>query len=281
MLYEPYYIVTGRFLEESIDSCRNRTFVLEMDIRNVDGIRREYVTASKLPESSSFFLFLNGENADNDKWANEIISFFFIPNYRKIKDAPTVLFAPVSSIEKTIKMFRECIKAQGFAEPEIIYVNTGRANGINIFDATDTEKIKLYYRDLLSGVAETFDSIYIRVSRKEDIDLVHEFLQGQENEYKKQNNDLFLMKARNKLLKKQLTHSELIMQAAQREIQILSSHIDTLRSTSQATHIQNYYNNEYEAMPRWYKRFGHILKFFMGKRTFRSLFDKSAKKYKD
>jgi len=42
-----------------------------------------------------------------------------------------------------------------------------------------------------------------------------------------------------------------------------------------------WYHYEYEILPLWYKRFGHIIKVIMGKRTFRSLFNDNVKKYKD
>ncbi len=41
-----------------------------------------------------------------------------------------------------------------------------------------------------------------------------------------------------------------------------------------------WYHHEYEILPLWYKRFGHIIKVIMGKRTFRSLFSDDVKKYK-
>jgi hypothetical protein len=37
--------------------------------------------------------------------------------------------------------------------------------------------------------------------------------------------------------------------------------------------IKDWYNKEYEILPLWYKRFGHIIKVFLGKRSFSSLFD--------
>jgi hypothetical protein len=40
-----------------------------------------------------------------------------------------------------------------------------------------------------------------------------------------------------------------------------------------------WYHNEYEILPLWYKRFGHVLKVVLGKRTFRSLFNDHVKKY--
>jgi len=45
--------------------------------------------------------------------------------------------------------------------------------------------------------------------------------------------------------------------------------------------VIDWYNHEYEILPLWYKRFGHIIKVLMGKRSFRSLFSDNVKKYKD
>ena len=45
--------------------------------------------------------------------------------------------------------------------------------------------------------------------------------------------------------------------------------------------IVKFYKNEYEVLPLWYKRFGHVLKVITGKRTFRSLFNDNVKKYKN
>ncbi len=41
---------------------------------------------------------------------------------------------------------------------------------------------------------------------------------------------------------------------------------------SRANEILAWYHKEYEVLPLWYKRFGHIIKVFKGKRTFKSLF---------
>lgn len=45
--------------------------------------------------------------------------------------------------------------------------------------------------------------------------------------------------------------------------------------------LKKFYYNEYEILPVWYKRLGHIIKVVMGKRTFVSLFRNDVKKYKD
>ncbi|HEY2720893.1 MAG TPA: hypothetical protein VGI82_04170 [Chitinophagaceae bacterium] len=45
--------------------------------------------------------------------------------------------------------------------------------------------------------------------------------------------------------------------------------------------LLDWYNHEYEILPTWYKRIGHVIKVIMGKRTFRSLFNDNVKKRKD
>ena len=45
--------------------------------------------------------------------------------------------------------------------------------------------------------------------------------------------------------------------------------------------VLNWYHAEYESLPLWYKRVGHIIKVLKGKRTFRSLFSDNVKKHKN
>ena len=48
----------------------------------------------------------------------------------------------------------------------------------------------------------------------------------------------------------------------------------------QMNEVVNFYKYEYEILPTWFKRFGHVVKVLMGKRSFKSLYDDNAKKYK-
>jgi hypothetical protein len=52
---------------------------------------------------------------------------------------------------------------------------------------------------------------------------------------------------------------------AQRELEYTKNHRDN---------ILDWYKKEYEVLPSWYKKFGHIIKVTLGKRSFKSLFDK-------
>ena len=44
--------------------------------------------------------------------------------------------------------------------------------------------------------------------------------------------------------------------------------------------LRQWYHNEYEVLPMWFKRLGHIIKVLVGKRNFRSLFRDDVKKHK-
>lgn len=64
------------------------------------------------------------------------------------------------------------------------------------------------------------------------------------------------------------------------ENRILKELLELAGKSDEVNYILQFYKNEYEILPLWYKRFGHILKVVAGKRSFRSLFDKTAKKYR-
>jgi len=53
------------------------------------------------------------------------------------------------------------------------------------------------------------------------------------------------------------------------------------RYKKQILEIVDFYKNEYEILPLWFKQLGHVLKVVIGKRTFKSLFNDNVKKYKE
>lgn len=57
-------------------------------------------------------------------------------------------------------------------------------------------------------------------------------------------------------------------------------YLKLIQEQDEAETINQFYYNEYEVLPLWYKRFGHIIKALTGKRTFGSLFNDSVKNYK-
>jgi dihydrofolate reductase len=127
----------------------------------------------------------------------------------------------------------------------------------------------------------TTNALFIKAAQQEDITTIQELLEAEETFFGQQNASLYMLQKQNRQLGQRVQQLELLYRAAQQEIGNQVSHNQILRSFSQATALQNYYNNEYEVLPLWFKRLGHIIKVIMGKRSFKSLFSDNAKKYKD
>lgn len=140
-----------------------------------------------------------------------------------------------------------------------------------------------YYNALGSNKLDVF--LFIKIP---SIDLIFSCIDKMlflESKFKNENPDFF-----------ELRHSILDIQKdnerLKRSNEILLSRVSSMQgylhqslnsavSRNQVVEIVSFYNNEYEILPTWYKRFGHIIKVLMGKRTFRSLFNDNVKKYKD
>ena len=92
------------------------------------------------------------------------------------------------------------------------------------------------------------------------------------------NEGKFLMLKENELLSK----SQLVEdQSGSLDGQDLDYNSTIDRYKKQITELMKFYNQEYEILPLWYKRFGHIIKVITGKRTFKSLFKDGVEKYKE
>jgi hypothetical protein len=84
-------------------------------------------------------------------------------------------------------------------------------------------------------------------------------------------------------LKKQYLALEVENAVLEERLRNAQSTIEVIRSKYKDDYEQliKWYHNEYEVLPLWFKRLGHIVKVLMGKRSFKSLFYDHVKKYKD
>lgn len=85
------------------------------------------------------------------------------------------------------------------------------------------------------------------------------------------------------LLKKQYSNLEVDNAVLEERLRNAQITIEVIRSKYKDDYEQliKWYHNEYEVLPLWFKRLGHIIKVLMGKRSFKSLFYDHVKKYKD
>jgi hypothetical protein len=83
-----------------------------------------------------------------------------------------------------------------------------------------------------------------------------------------------------KFLFERMTHLEKEVQHLKGEVAFYKNnyhnqekYLDTIRRSDETVKILDFYHAEYEVLPLWYKRFGHVIKVLTGKRTLKSLFN--------
>jgi hypothetical protein len=105
-------------------------------------------------------------------------------------------------------------------------------------------------------------------------------LRGSELAFQQRDPRLYSQICAHKRLEKAFRDLQRKYTATAEELQHQRQYVDILRTEHAAREIQDYYDREYEVLPLWYKRFGHLVKVLMGKRSFVSLFRKDLKKHK-
>lgn len=277
MLHYIHYIIKPNLLQQPCKVEDDAAIVLEID--NKENNTLHFQLAEKHLTASPFYLLVKLHQALTSIQATDIIAFLFFSNYHKPGGLPNILVDGdnMAITKPGIEQLHKTAAEQGFST-----INITLASALPVvFTSTSQPAIIETYRSWLQSTTATTDTLYITIAQAADINIIHQALKAEEQLFAQQNPGLFALKVQNRELNKQVAQLELLNKAAQQEISNQVSHNQILRSSSQATALQNYYNNEYEVLPLWFKRLGHVLKALMGKRSFKSLYSNKVKKYKD
>lgn len=277
MLHDIYYIIKSYLLQQPCKVEDDVAIVLEIDDKENNTLR--FQLAEKYLSDSSFYLLVQLHQSLTSIQATDIIAFLFFSNYHKPGGVPDILVGGENMpiIKSGIEQLQKAAAEQGFSTLNITMVSALPG----VFASTSQPAIIETYRSWLQSTTATADILYVNITEPADINIIHQALKAEERLFNEQNPGLFSLKAQNRELNKQIAQLELFNKAAKQEISNQVSHNQILRSSSQATALQNYYNYEYEVLPLWFKRLGHMVKALMGKRSFKSLYSNKVKKYKD
>jgi hypothetical protein len=224
-----------------------------------------------------------------------VVSFTFHSNYLKTDyDYPVVLFQPSGTNSYNhIPIIRETFKSHGY--DDIIAMIMGK-DDISLLEhfpkcvrfdlMKNCEGLPSKYLEAIKKVtsSETFFSFFLEYP--EQLPALLNIIIKTESMICKDLPQVYCLLAENRSLN--LDGSKLISRLQLLQEELSSLHNDRLnyystiaRYKRQMAELMKFYKNEYEILPTWYKRLGHIVKVLMGKRTFRSLFDDKVKKYTD
>lgn len=279
MLHDVYYIIKPGILQQPVTAGADAVIVLEIGIDDKENNIPGFQLAEKYLAGTSFCLLVQLHKTLTSGQATDLIAFLFFSNYHKPGGLPQIIVGGenMTIIKSGIEQLQKTAAGQGFSTIQITLASALST----VFESAGQPAIRETYRGWLQAPNMSADTLFVDVTLPADINTAHEALRAEEILFNQQNPGLFSLKIQNRELNKQVQQLELLCKAAQQEISNQVSHNQILRSSSQATALQNYYNNEYEVLPLWFKQLGHVVKALMGKRSFKSLYSNKVKKYKD
>lgn len=230
--------------------------------------------------SSPFCLTVTIHDALDAEALRFITSFLFIPSYLTLWQKPVINLAGAfpDLLHETASSLARYLCGQGIGEPIINIVPESNMT----FHTSST--LVAGYESLLQTDRRHNNNIFYYVPAVNAGDSLRSALlslQQADLEFKQASPQLYALILANQALEKELHLLGAKYSGTEMELRHQKQYVEVLRSDHATKELQDFYNHEYEILPLWYKRFGHIIKVLTGKRTFLSLFRHDVKKYKD
>jgi len=297
MVFPTFFLLAEKDFEKKIHLPANCYFAYWVDLTKETEINDIYKKIYSSQQNSPFCLYIYSTNNQlpNDELIDYLISITFHYNYFKIGiETPFFIFNVMhEEKEKIISFFIEKCKAQGYNNIHYVHIpliNDSNANysktSYAYFKGSIDNDFPFYYLERLITRSEYTQPLIISVNS--DIDISTILSKIEETENKLQMQDPHLYNSLKKIMELQFINNNLADQ-----ISIMQTRIESIENYASSANppesvyrtkikdILKFYETEYETLPLWYKRFGHILKVIMGKRTLKSLFKDNVKKYKN
>jgi hypothetical protein len=217
-----------------------------------------------------------------------LLQLFFHPRFEKSSNKPVLFFNQISKNNALIDLFIKTLNpyyiSQGFDGIETIYLNEKheslQATSILYNFKSEDDFQDIYYQLL---VKELYVARYlgiINLPKKMFLEIINLQLET-ENKLMKNFPVQFHFLKQYFLFFKQTSLLEAELKYLRSDLINQKIYLQFFKDQDEAVKINQFYHNEYEILPLWYKKLGHIIKVLMGKRTFHSLFDNNVKKYKN
>jgi hypothetical protein len=248
-----------------------------------------YRHLQRLPVENPFAISFSGKNSltqkVNDSYIENIISLFFQPAYFLANDNPVVFLGDKAVYHAGfVEKLSEKCRNQGLS---VLLLQA--KNGKSVDKPGDQFTYEVTSPDIsFDAIIENWLSQYLESKNPPEIHFLFEKNEPglteildeiQKKEMELHNTEHYkfanLAHKKQKLIEKYKKELD-VKVSAEKNTQLYLS----MQKKQTADNVE-WYHHEYEILPTWYKRLGHIVKVMMGRRTFRSLFSDKAKKYKD
>ncbi len=227
---------------------------------------------------------------------DSLVSFSFHYKYLKFNyDNPLIIFeTEIENINKFIIVVEETFKSHGYKDIEAITINNrsisalaeGEKKNICLNVPKNINSLFFEYTNSIKEVTSADSFFFFFLDKPEKIPEILDIINQSEAIIQKDLPQIYYLLKENRAIMNKKQGLLFKIGLLQEQLNSLNNYhlhyssSDT-RYKRQLTELLNFYKTEYEILPAWYKRLGHIIKVTMGKRTFRSLFNDNVKKYKD
>ena len=209
-----------------------------------------------------------------------LISFFYLPNYLKVDNQIIInfIFKNDNILNNWLNIFLDLSAKQGFIniQSNVLTLDVlkpninGQQGSPHLFSNIDNFML-LYTNTLQSSTF--YDNIFYVNHLAIKVEKLNSLITTLNNTIKISNPTLYGVFFKLQILSLDNANLKFKNTSLVNELDNFKMHINVLKSVHEATELQTYYDKEYEVLPTWYKRFGHVLKFLMGNRNFKSFFN--------
>jgi hypothetical protein len=265
------------------------------DIRNID-LQNLHKKGIYLDPFCCFSIYLNfqNNNSANQRFIEELnrntdllLQLFFHYRFEKSNNKP-VLFLSLnaknnSQVDLFLKKIDSIAISQGYDGIESVYLNE-QADAENTLDVLynikDVDNFPEAYYQLL--VDKLYVARYLGIINlpEEQFSNIMDLQLKTENKLMKNVPALFHFMKKYFQFSKQMPLLEEELKHLRSDLVNQKIYLQFFKDQDEALKINEFYHYEYEILPMWYKKVGHLLKVIMRKRSFRSLFNNNVKKYK-
>jgi hypothetical protein len=216
-----------------------------------------------------FSICIDLRKDNNPLDVNDITSFLFLPGYTRLEMQLPLSFISddKEALESAATTTEKYLTSQGITKirvNKILREDEDETNGYaRLWSLGSLEN---NYQGLLNSEQYYNQSVFLHVEDKQELNDAIGILQRTEQDFREKNPRLYRLIEMMQQQAREMGSLQHQHTALEAELIYQQQHNEILRATHPAKQLQEYYNAQYEVLPTWYKRFGHVLKIITGKR---------------
>ena len=297
MLLSSFFILDFEKSEGSldIDIPDNGFLCYRISDANISGsnaINKKLLSSYK-KNQFCLLVSLDKEEAKFEEMINSLVPYTFFYNYLKFdyENPFLILETQRADKERYVELAKKIFNQHGYKDVDLIVLNRSRSSMEN--DETNTwfdfptrdGSFASNYVNTIIQISSANSFIYFSLNDSGELLQVFPLIEEAESMICRQFSQIYRLLTEQKAVIKKQQEMRFQLGLQQEQIDSLNNYHSFYNSAEhrygrQVKELITFYKNEYEILPMWYKRLGHVLKVITGRRTFRSLFSDNVKKYK-